>query len=257
MRAPGRSPSSGKKTRSRGEAREILDRAIDALIAERAHRDAIGRRVGERDAVRRLLVEAADFGGKALANECSGELGNRHAWSRTVAAVALDATRAAKVHVNQCPSRARAHKPRARMEATGGGEAGRWGRGPTDQHDRAAPTHTKASAHRSHIGPMSTRAHAHSRTRTLTHSRAWTTRTRNKAARRTETTAQATGGGVGAPPTHTTAPRRPTRPRPTDPHDRAPPTHTTAPHRPTRPTLVLELFDAESLNRLSRFDASP
>jgi hypothetical protein len=43
-----------------------LDHAIDLLVAERAHRHRIRRRVRERDATRRILLDAPDFVAEAL-----------------------------------------------------------------------------------------------------------------------------------------------------------------------------------------------
>ena len=48
------------------EPRRFVDRAVDALVAERAHRSGVRRRIEERDGDRRLLVEAADLVGQAL-----------------------------------------------------------------------------------------------------------------------------------------------------------------------------------------------
>ena len=65
-----------------GEPRRLHERAVDALVAERAHPDAVRRRVAERDRERRLLGDPSGLVGDAspdaLAEQGCGQLGATH-----------------------------------------------------------------------------------------------------------------------------------------------------------------------------------
>ena len=60
-----------------GEAGRLHERAVDALVAEGAHPDAVGRRVAERDRERRLLCDPPDLVGQAVPNSLV-QGGGRH-----------------------------------------------------------------------------------------------------------------------------------------------------------------------------------
>ena len=60
-----------------GEAIGLLDQAIDLQHAERAHRNPIGRWIGERDRERRLLIDAPAFERESSAN-CLRDLSAIH-----------------------------------------------------------------------------------------------------------------------------------------------------------------------------------
>ena len=92
---PAASPPSGRKTRSAATPRHRLDRPVDALVAERAHADGVGRRVGERDARAARPCRCARAPREALVNHSAGRL-RQHEQRQSSRAFEIARTRVGK-----------------------------------------------------------------------------------------------------------------------------------------------------------------